>query len=260
MPFLVLISFHIFAFAQFEEYGLKGKFYEGRFLVYASDYNLAREVGLKVRHIFTEVIEDIGYVGVYRTNYQILIWKDKGGFIKFLKNTRADIPKHASALAIYNFKGLPTIVGFNNSYLKNHLAHEFTHLLLPQILDVEERFIPLWLNEGLASYEGEKHSLKGVYRFLKDNFVKERCFRLSRLLVLKDYPEDSLENKIFYAQATSLVDFLLSLKPRREKFFSFLRWYVTKGYSFEQAYLYAYNERINLEALEEKWQEYIRKQ
>jgi hypothetical protein len=244
-------------YAQFEEQGLAGKCYEGRFLVYASNHELARKIGEKVRMIYEKVIADIGYSGAYKTKYQILIWENKDGYMNFLKDLRINIPSGSIAVAIYNFEGLPTIAGYLDEHLfANSLPHEFTHLIIQELLNVPVQDIPLWLNEGLAIYESNV-SLRKVHSLLRDPIKTGNYIKLEELLSFKTYPLDSQRIKLFYLEAQSLINFLFKKRKNREDFFSFLRWHIIQNYPFEKAYLYSYGNSITMESFEKEWFEYI---
>lgn len=254
--FSFFLSFCLSTYAQFESKGLKARFYDGRFSIFASDSQLAKEVGIKVRKIYEKVSKDIGYSGVFKDRYQILIWRKKKNFLKFIDKlnlkTRPDI---VTAIALYNFKGSPTVAGYLDKNLFTiHLPHEFTHLILTELLGVKGEKIPLWLNEGLATYEGGP-PLKYVKSFLRKKIRSGDYIRLSKLIKIKQYPEDNEMTKLFYLESQSLVAYLLNHKKKR--FPSFLRWYVVHKDPFGKAYLYSYGGTSQIEIIEKKWLSYI---
>ena len=153
--------------AQFEDFGLKAKFYEGRFFIYAPDQELAKEVGYRIRAIYEKVTDDIGHSGAYKSRYQILIWRTREDFLQFLDKARLKIPfDTVAAVAVYRYRGLPTVAGYLDKNLFSHsLPHEFTHLVSKELLGVTK--MPLWLDEGLATYE-EGIPLKHVKYFLRE--------------------------------------------------------------------------------------------
>lgn len=255
---LLGIFFSPAAYAQFEELGLKGKHYDGRFLVYAPDYELAGRVADRVRYIFQKVVDDIGYAtSAYTTRYQLLVWYKQEDFLKVLNNLNIQIHEGGVAVAVDAFEGLPTILGyFDEHFLDNSLPHEMTHLILREILRVPSSNIPLWLNEGLAMYEGAT-PLTYVHLSLKEALAKNDYIPLSELLALKTYPSGSERIKLFYLEAQSFVSFLIHKRKRKDNLFSFMRWHIDKGYPFEKAYLYAYAEAPTIDKLEKEWIEYI---
>ncbi|MCM8786809.1 MAG: hypothetical protein NC935_02005 [Candidatus Omnitrophica bacterium] len=258
--FLFTIFCTIFAgfiYAEWQEEGLKGKFYDGRFMVFSFDYESAEEIGLKVRDVYNKVIEDIGYWGAFKNKYQILIWKNKEEFLKFLKKQNINISFESSAIALYNWKSMPTILGYySQNFLTKFLPHEFTHLILSEALQIEGEKIPLWINEGLACFE-EGGSIESLHKFLSKFIKQNNYIKLKELIYIKEYPTDTTKLQLFYAQSQSLVGFLINKRHKKDTFFSFLRWYVVKEYNFLQSYLYAYGEYVNLEEIEKQWIEYV---
>ncbi|MDD5194604.1 MAG: peptidase MA family metallohydrolase [Candidatus Omnitrophica bacterium] len=257
--FVALLTFLGFCFssttlhAQAPPAELKGKYFDGMFMVYASDYALAEDVGAKLRSIYQKVIDDTGYTGSLLAKYQILIWKDRAGFDNFLKNLKVNIAPETDALVLYNYSDTPTIAGYwSDSLFANNLPHEFTHLILVQLLKVEPENIPLWLNEGLAGYESSS-SLQDVNNFLNNAIKKGDYIKLEELILLKAYPQDKLHSQLFYAQAHSFVGFLINKKPRKDVFYSFLNLYINQSYEFSKAYLYAYGEASSINELQEEW-------
>lgn len=240
-------------YAQFESRGLKGKYFDGRFLVYASDYALAEEVGAKVRLVYQKVIDDIGYAGAFTTKYQILIWRDESDFDNFLKDLKVIVAPETDAVVMYNFSDIPTIAGYwSEDFLKKNLPHEFTHLILAELLAVAPKNIPLWLNEGLATYESGP-SLQQLNAFLKDTIQRGVYITLEELTSLKSYPSVAERSQLFYEQSQSFVGFLINRRARKDVFYSFLRFYVSQAYPLEKAYLYAYGEAADINKLQKEW-------
>ncbi|MCM8820289.1 MAG: hypothetical protein NC925_05790 [Candidatus Omnitrophica bacterium] len=173
------LSFTSFIYAEFEEEGLKGKFYDGRFIVFSSNYQLAEKIGIKGRGVYNKVIEDIGYSDAFKNKYKILIWENKEDFLNFLKTKKIKISFESDAIALYNWKGMPTILGYNSDYLlSKFLPHKFTHLILAESLDIDGEKIPLWINEGLASFE-EYGSIESVHNFLSKFIEQKSHIKLS---------------------------------------------------------------------------------
>ena len=150
---------------------------------------------------------------------------------------------------------MPTVAGYLDKNLFNHsLPHEFTHLVSKELLGVTR--MPLWLDEGLATYE-EGIPLRGVKYFLREKIKNKNYIKLSELIVIKEYPSDKDRVRLFYLESQSFVSFLLD--TNKKAFPSFLRWYATKRHSFQKAYLYSYGETSKIKNIEKKWIDYIMK-
>jgi len=257
---LFVFSFRLLVFSfDFDDLGLEGRAFDGRFLVYASDYSLAKKISSRVRNIYNKVISDIGSSGAFKTKYQIFVWSSKQGFMNFLRPRSLGVnADNVAAVAIAKYSnGIPTIAGYSSDrFFKSDLPHELTHLILNDIFG-SAQLIPLWLNEGLATYEGDGPLGNEQRSFLSQVISNQTYIPLAELFSLKQYPLSGYKIKLFYLQSQSLVDYLLKTKPKQDSFDSFLRWYVVKGNSFSQAYLYSYGKQGGLKKLEESWINYI---
>ncbi|MFH1876573.1 MAG: hypothetical protein ABH865_06755 [Candidatus Omnitrophota bacterium] len=243
--------------SDFKECGLNGKFYDGRFSVYASDYALAEEVGAKAQFIYQRVIDDIGYSGAHTRKYALLVWADKEGFKSFLASIGANVPPQSTAVALHGFFSTPTIAGYRDANLLGRsLPHEFTHLIIADILEVKPQNIPLWLSEGIATHEARQSSDE-VNTFLCFAAAEKKYIALTELVSLREYPTAEERLNLFYLQSQSFVEFLLEKKKRKDVFFLFMKRMAKKQESLEQAYQEAYGEGLTVQELEEQWLEYI---
>ncbi|MDD5069210.1 MAG: peptidase MA family metallohydrolase [Candidatus Omnitrophica bacterium] len=256
----LIFSFRLLAFSSdFDELGLGGRSSDGRFLVYASDYGLAKKISSRVRDIYNKVISDIGYSGAFKGKYQIFVWDSKSGFMNFLRPRSFGVnAENVAAVAIAKYSnGVATIAGYSSDrFFNSDLPHELTHLILNDIFG-SAQLIPLWLNEGLATYEGDGPLGNEQRLFLREALSNQTHIPLAELFSLRQYPLSGYKIKLFYLQSQSLVDYLLRTKPKQDSFDSFLRWYVVKGNSFPKAYLYSYGAQGGLKKLEESWINYI---
>jgi hypothetical protein len=102
------------------------------------------------------------------------------------------------------------------------LAHEMTHLVFNRFLPVR---LPLWLNEGLAEYDGEfaYRAAKGMGQSKGQAFRPLKTWTpLAELLAATAYPAEPAAVARFYATSKYLVGYLLLKQPRArwEAFFA----------------------------------------
>ena len=89
-------------------------------------------------------------------------------------------------------------------------AHEMTHLVFNRFF---EGRLPLWLNEGIAEYFGQRKTSSIVeFRRMMGQTVK---FDLETLLTSSTYPRDEKDIHAFYAESAIIVDFLTKDPDRR---------------------------------------------
>lgn len=89
-------------------------------------------------------------------------------------------------------------------------AHEMTHLVFNRFFTGRP---PLWLNEGIAEYFGQRKT-SSVVEFRRAMGQTPK-FDLETLLVSERYPERESEIQAYYAESAILVDFLTKDPDRR---------------------------------------------
>jgi len=241
--------------AQFERYGLTKKACEGRFLVYAQETQVAQSVKNKIRNLYEDITNKLGYTGAFKTKYQILIWQDQNRYQSFLK--AQGLRLQAKAFFISKFKGFPTIIACTDKdNLQRALLHEFTHLALREICGSFTKKPQLWLDEGMANYLGSP-MLSQHKEPLKEKLRQGKAIPLATLISMKKYPENREKKTLFYIESESLVSFLFASERKKGDFYSFFRRYVNQGNLFTQAYSYAFTRAGSIKKIEEKWIKYI---
>ena len=92
---------------------------------------------------------------------------------------------------------------------ENGMVHEATHLLLDEAISSPLGLVPAWLNEGLATYfeGGPNHGEPIVAR-------TARSGGLLRLHAMNSVPGRPADIALFYSQARSVVEYMLSTYGR----------------------------------------------
>ena len=92
---------------------------------------------------------------------------------------------------------------------ENGMVHEATHLLLDEAISSPLGLVPAWLNEGLATYfeGGPNHGEPIVAR-------AARSGGLLRLHAMNSVPGRPTDIALFYSQARSIVEYMLSTYGR----------------------------------------------
>lgn len=137
-------------------------------------------------------------------------------------------------------------------FLNNILPHEMGHLIFREFIG-KGTVLPLWLDEGIATLtEGNKGRRLAYAKAIVDTPVFIPLKRLTYLNV-----EGITDPQIFYAEASSVIEFLLR-EYGKDKFVKYCRslrdrkeWYrgLEEIYGFE-----------NISAMHEKWVEFLRKE
>lgn len=124
-------------------------------------------------------------------------------------------------------------------------AHEMTHLVFHRFFSSTP---PLWLNEGIAEYFGQRENLSTT-EFRRQMAAKGR-FPLDELFAAAVYPEDVHG---FYAEAAVLVDFLTHTSARERLLPRFVDAMIRGGGLETALALYGYD---NLNDLKEDYERY----
>ena len=137
-------------------------------------------------------------------------------------------------------------------YLSVVFSHELTHLIFSDF--ASGRYIPLWLNEGLANYES---GTIGYANELLERKLKEGGFiPIDKLSQFRTYPGGEEEMSLFYAESEKLVEFLIT-QHGRSSFGDFCRLIIADR-SFEESMKEVYgNKYSTFHDFQEAWVEYI---
>jgi hypothetical protein len=136
------------------------------------------------------------------------------------------------------------------------LPHELAHLILRDFVGLDTE-IPLWIEEGVAQWAGSDDRERLVARAVR----LERSGLSIPLGKLTRYNVASLDGRssaaIFYAQAASLVGFLIEEYGGRR--FRTLCGHLRDAKTVDEALRFTYPAPLrNLEGLEQAWTEHLR--
>lgn len=134
--------------------------------------------------------------------------------------------------------------------LGSTVPHEISHLVFGDIFGGK---IPLWVNEGAATM-AESDAKQRYYARILARFMAQRQIYQTRVLVgLERYPDFPYQS-LFYAQASSLVAFFISLAdgPTLVRFIKLAR---KHGYDYALQRVYRLK---SLERAHRLWLEFVR--
>lgn len=179
---------------------------------------------------------------------KIYIYPDQETFVKETKQ-----PEWSGGVAFYEMKSIwtfPRASGFFDSLL----PHEIGHIVFREVIGA--RSVPLWLEEGVASY------LEQAKRFGSEKIVLKALENNTFIPVteLSKIDSDTLRSRpdieLFYAEAVHIVSYLIE-KFGAQAFNDFCR-KIKDGKSFDDALSYAYFDIRNSSDLAEFWEKYLR--
>lgn len=143
------------------------------------------------------------------------------------------------------------------------LPHEITHLVVHRFVGGDT---PLWLNEGLAEFEGIRFYrgyLKArdyILTNVPDQLDRSRYIPLKDLTSAVDYPRSAEEVAAFYIESFRLVAFLYHQNGGMTPLMKFIE-LQSKGARFESAWREVYGGRFgDLAAFEDKFLAFLTKE
>ena len=225
------------------------------FIVYYVDADtFAQEVLRKAEQYYRQIGDDLGYErrsGFWQWDKRVKIYVYKTQE-DFIQGTGRQGWSHGYAdytnKAIYSYE-------WKAGFLEALLPHEITHLIFRDYVGLQGE-VPLWLDEGVAQWEEseKRKTVRSMMRF----YIKDGKGYSIGSLTTTDIRNVSnkLAVEIFYIEAASIVDFLVS-RYGSERFIFFCR-QLRDGKTIEEALPFAYPTEINnTNELEAQWKKYI---
>lgn len=149
---------------------------------------------------------------------------------------------------------LVTIDSTKDEYfdISTRIPHEIIHILLFHSYGLESKNIPVWLNEGIASY-AENYGVENPDSNIILNTANDNNSLLSFNSLCNQFPQDANQISIAYAQSESMVRFIL------EKYGTLQLEHMAKSYADGNSCenIVFSTVKINLNQLENQWKEYI---
>lgn len=200
---------------------------------------------------YIQISQDLGLV-----RFNFWLWENRAKF--YIYNDADDYIKHthqpawSSAVVDHQkkiIKTYPQASGFFDSLM----PHELGHIIFREFIGAKAQ-IPLWLEEGVASYQ-EKSKRLTADRIVRKAQVEDKFIPLKELpqINIRDTDDKELVG-LFYAEAVSVVNFMIS-KFGRGRFSWFCR-DLRDGKPFEER-LWRFNCR-DISALNKKWVKYLK--
>ncbi len=191
---------------------------------------------------------------VWENRAKIFIAKDKESYLSnFNCYTWSDACVDYRSKVIYTYS--------NQTRFSEILLHELTHIIFREY--VKKSALPLWLDEGMATYIEDKYSgghFNGRIKYLRKKLKNDEHIKISELMsitpsVIAAKPVDYVN--LYYLESYSLVKFIIT-KHGRNNFSRFLS-YLKKGNSIESALGKVYLDYRDFDKLAVLWKKYYQK-
>lgn len=207
----------------------------------------------KSEDYYDKIAVDLGF-----TRYDFWLWDNRAKI--YIHDNAADYqsatgqPKWSGGSAVPGQKIIQTFP-YAQGFFEKILPHEMGHIIFREFVGFENPAIPLWLEEGVASYQ-EKATYSMADTLIRKAIEKGDFLSLERLSGLDprlSMPEELAE--LFYVESFSVIDFLIK-EFGKDKFVSFCQGLRDKK-SLERAIASNYP-FSNLQELGEAWEKHLK--
>jgi hypothetical protein len=145
----------------------------------------------------------------------------------------------------------PYAEGFNETIL----PHEMGHIIFRELVGSDNPIVPLWLEEGVASYQ-ERDKYSASRSVVREAIGLGEFMDIDELSRFSVSAENNKRVNIFYAESICIVEYLIK-EFGQDRFVLFCQNLRDKG-GLDRAVsaTYPFN---NIKELDAAWQEYLKK-
>jgi hypothetical protein len=249
--FFFLISYQV-ARAEVSKEWLTAK--SRHFIVYYqnADERFINQLIDKSEDYYDSIALNLGF-----TRYDFWLWDNRAKI--YIYDNAEDYQKHTGQPA-WSFgsvssrdkiiSAFPTAQGFFDTIL----PHELGHIIFREFVGFDNPAVPLWLEEGVASYQGFLRK-DIMSMMIKQAIKQEKFISLVDLSIFSPaYERDTEKVNLFYAEVASIVDYLIK-EFGKENFVVFcqnLRDKKDLARALTTVYPF-----LNIKQLDLEWQEYL---
>ena len=221
---------------------------------YTNNEAFAKDVSRRSETYYRNIANELGYqrysgFWTWDNRVRIFIYPNRNQYLK-----RTGQPQWSEGVASYTDKTISSYA-WSEGFLDALLPHEMTHLIFRDYVGFKGE-VPLWLDEGVAQWM-EPHKREAVKEAIRHLAQTRSLFSLDQMMTLDIRRSADPELvQIYYVQAVSLVDFLITTYGA-SRFTNFCR-QLRDGKSIEDSLRFAYPIAIrSINELEKKWVAYI---
>jgi len=202
---------------------------------------------------YAKIADRLGF-----TRYNFWLWDNRANIYiyddmqDYHKNTGQ--PTWSSGASIPRQKTIYTFP-YAKNFFETVLPHEMGHIIFREFVGFDNRAIPIWLDEGVATYQ-ENNKYSYVDRLVKETMKNRTFFDLKKLSTIQPKTIfDPSYVQVFYLESASVVSFLIK-KYGKDSFMLFCQ-YLRDKKDFEAALRSVYP-LLSLDELDKAWQNYIK--
>jgi hypothetical protein len=226
------------------------------FLVYykQAPESLLEQITQKAEDCYEAIAQEFGF---NRVNFWS--WDNRAKIYLFdnqedYKNANANYMWSAGNVIVVQ-KKIQTYVGASG-LVDDVLVHEIAHIIFKEMVGYNNPGVPLWLDEGVASFQQQGQHLQGpLLKKYLSGMIKSGSFMSIEQLSAFDLVKATEQHRVlFYREAYSLLNYLVASfgKDKFVQFCQFLRDHKDLARAFRFAYSFD-----SLMDLEDSWKVYI---
>jgi len=207
----------------------------------------------KAEEYYNRIADDLGF-----SRYNFWLWDNRAKI--YIHDNSGDYqsatgqPSWSAGCALTRDKVI-TSFPYAKGFFETILPHEMGHIIFREFVGLNNNAIPLWLEEGVASYQ-EKDKYSTADRSVKEAMEQGNFISLDKLPLFDARSiTDNKSVQLFYNEAFSIVNFLIK-KCGKDNFMLFCQNLRDKK-NLERAIASAYP-FSNIRELDEAWQKYLR--
>ncbi|TRZ95982.1 hypothetical protein D4R78_02125 [bacterium] len=251
--FILFLFIPLALFAQNQEWRVSKSTH---FLVYYknSPEDLLNKLMDSAENYYNKIADELGF-----TRFNFWTWDARAKI--YIYNDAQDYqkttgePAWSAGRATVKHKIIETFAGAQG-FLDGVLPHEMAHIIFREFVGFDNYAIPLWLDEGVASYQ-EKLKFAHTKIYLLGLMKSGEFMDLEKLSGFNpDSSQDNQAVKLFYAEAYSLVDYLIQ-EFGRDKFVLFCQ-NLRDLKNLQRAIVLTYS-FASMKDFGESWQDYLKK-
>lgn len=224
------------------------------FIVYYKEAQLdfIEELIEKSEYYYDEIADDLGFrrfeFWLWDNRAKVYIYDDAQDYQDATKQ-----PGWSMGCAIIKEKTIHTFP-YAKGFFETILPHEIGHIIFREFVGFDNPAIPIWLDEGVASYQ-ENRIYSGAHRIVRDALAKGELISLEDISKMNPHSIKEEESvSLFYAEAVSIIDYLVK-EFGQDSFILFCQ-KIRDERDFDKALSSTYPFK-NIRELSLAWQEYL---
>jgi len=169
---------------------------------------LLNQLTQKAEEYYNEITEDFGF-----NRFNFWTWDNRAKIYLFdtqdqYRNAHRDLDWSIGVVSIGN-KSIQSYT-LAPGLLDNVMAHELAHIIFREMVGFNNPAVPLWLDEGAASFQERRSKSQSVKNYLVSK-IKANIFMDINQLNSFDLrqTEDKQKVELFYLEAYSILDYLV---------------------------------------------------